>query len=352
MRNRIFSIVFMAALLIMGAMGSAHAQSKYLTALSAACPGTSCTNCHPSGGPPPFTAYGNSFDGISSHSSNPAGAVATLGCPGGTTACTGYTYSAWSPATCPASGQQTRTATKTPAGCTGTPPTAAVVTQSCTPAPVACTGYTYSAWSPATCPASGQQTRTATKAPAGCTGTPSTAAVLTQACTPATAACTGFTYSAWSPSACAASGQQTRTATNAPAGCTGTPVTTQTCNYVPPSSGMGAPVSKMLLPYPPLLTPVISMNPTQAMPISVGAVAQGGNTLTVQATLGQFLSPMDVYAAYGISTQPDTLHVLKADSSVQTFSYWDILQGGCNRSPSGRSRALEEQHYGPDKRGP
>jgi hypothetical protein len=68
------------------------------------------------------------------------------------------------------------------------------------------------------------------------------------------------------------------------------------------------------------------MDPTQALPISVGAVAQGGNTLTVQVTLGQFLSPMDVYAAYGISTQPDTLHVLNADSSVQTFSYWEILQ--------------------------
>ena len=50
------------------------------------------------------------------------------------------------------------------------------------PPPAACTGYTYSAWS--TC-VNNQQTRTVTgNMPANCTGTPPTQPVLTQACTP------------------------------------------------------------------------------------------------------------------------------------------------------------------------
>ena len=54
---------------------------------------------------------------------------------------------------------------------------------SSTPGAAACTGYTYSAWS--TCGANGQQTRTVTgNTPANCTGTPATQPVLTQACTP------------------------------------------------------------------------------------------------------------------------------------------------------------------------
>ena len=47
--------------------------------------------------------------------------------------CTSFTYSAWTPATCPASGQQTRTVVSSaPAGCTGGNP---VLTQACTPPP-------------------------------------------------------------------------------------------------------------------------------------------------------------------------------------------------------------------------
>ena len=152
--------------------------------------------------------------------------------------CTAFTYNAFTPAVCPANGQQTRTvATSSPAGCTGGSP---VLTQTCTPPPpppVTCTSFTYSALTPAVCPASGQQTRTVvSSAPAGCTGgTP----VLTVACTPPPpppVTCSSFTYTAFTPTVCPASGQQTRTvATSSPAGCTGgSPVLTQACTYVPP----------------------------------------------------------------------------------------------------------------------
>ncbi len=382
MSSRKLLVILFAMAFVAVSMSTAHAQPQYLTALSAACSGTSCTSCHPAGGPPPFTSYGSSFSGISSHSSNPAGAIATLGCPGGTTACTGYTYSAWSPATCPASGQQTRTATNAPAGCTGTPPTAAVLTQSCTPPTVACTGYTYSAWSPATCPASGQQTRTATNAPAGCTGTPPTAAVLTQSCTPPTVACTGYTYSAWSPATCPASGQQTRTATNAPAGCTGTPPTaavltqsctpstvactgytysawspsvcpasgqqtrtaanapagctgtppttavlTQVCNYVPPvtppptNGTMPAPTSKKVFSYSAIDQPVVSSDPAKAEPIGVGPVAGGGDTIDVNVQVGPFAGPVNVsLVIYAPTLESDELYFMSSNNGLKKLS--------------------------------
>jgi hypothetical protein len=100
------------------------------------------------------------------------------GTPG--TTCSSFTYSAWSPAVCDASGMQTRTVlTSSPSGCTGGSP---VLSQTCTPPAVTCTGFTYSAWSPAVCDATGKQTRTVlTSSPSGCTGG---APVLSQTCTP------------------------------------------------------------------------------------------------------------------------------------------------------------------------
>lgn len=57
-----------------------------------------------------------------------------------------------------------------------------------------------------------------------------------------------------------------------------TPIPTPMPTVTPPptSSGMQMPAGKKLFPYPPIATSVTSMDPAQAMPISVGAVAQGG----------------------------------------------------------------------------
>ena len=93
--------------------------------------------------------------------------------------------------------------------------------------PPTCT-YTYSGWG--TCQANGTQSRTYTATPEGCTGTP----VTSQSCTPP---CTGFTYSDWGT--CQANGTQTRTViSTTPAVCTGgtTSVTSQTCTP-PPTNG-------------------------------------------------------------------------------------------------------------------
>jgi len=92
----------------------------------------------------------------------------------------------------------------------------------------ACT-YAYGEW---TACVNGNQTRAVTSAtPAGCTGTP----VTSQTCTAPTVACTGYGYSAWG--ACVG-GTQTRTVTSAtPAGCTDRtttpPVLSQSCTVGP-----------------------------------------------------------------------------------------------------------------------
>lgn len=73
-----------------------------------------------------------------------AAVAGDLTCPGGApTACTGYTYSDWSPSTCPASGQQTRQQTGfLPAGCSGTPTTPMEpLTRQCTAVPSGPTTY-------------------------------------------------------------------------------------------------------------------------------------------------------------------------------------------------------------------
>ncbi len=240
----------LAMIFILGAVGSASALSSYYSSFTSTYPSSatasfSCEICHVPAGPPNRNPYGaayasagHSFSAIEGQDSDGDGATNIAEINAGTNpgdpgskpvpapvACTGYTYSAWS--ACGTNGQQTRTVTaNTPSGCTGTPSTPAVLTQACTPAPVACTGYTYSSWS--ACGTNGQQTRTVTaNTPAGCTGTPSTAAVLTQACTPAPVACTGYTYSAWS--VCGTNGQQIRSVTgNTPSGCSGTPSTAAT----------------------------------------------------------------------------------------------------------------------------
>ncbi len=95
---------------------------------------------------------------------------------------------------------------------------------------------------------------------------------------------------------------------------------------IPTPMGMQMPSGKFMFPYPAVSSPVMSSDPAQAMPIGVGPVAQGGNSLTLQVNLGQFLSPMDVYAGWGISTDPDKLYFLNSNYSIQTFTFSEVIQ--------------------------
>jgi hypothetical protein len=95
--------------------------------------------------------------------------------------CTSYTFSPWSVCN-PNTLKQTRTATGSPAGCTGTPP-ADSLTRSCIITPPQCTSYVYGPWSACDPNTNTQSRQLLSSSPAGCVGGP--APVLTQSCTPA-----------------------------------------------------------------------------------------------------------------------------------------------------------------------
>jgi hypothetical protein len=141
-----------------------------------------------------------------------------------------------------------------------------------TPLPAACI-YTYSSWG--ACQADGTQTRNLlSTSPAGCTGTP----VLSQPCTyvpPTPTACT-YTYGPWG--ACLSSGTQIRSLlSSSPAGCTGTPVLTQSCTYVPP-----APTTCTSFTYSPWGTCQSNNTQTRSLLTSSPAGCTGGTPVLTQ----------------------------------------------------------------------
>ena len=111
------------------------------------------------------------------------------GCSGGTCksapTCTWSTGN-WSACT---NGTQTRSVTKTPSGCTGTPANKPSASQGCT---ITCTGYTYGEWS--ACNSSGRRTRSVTgTTPSGCNTSPTSSPYASEPCTyvpPAPTKCT------------------------------------------------------------------------------------------------------------------------------------------------------------------
>lgn len=96
--------------------------------------------------------------------------------------------------------------------------------------------------------------------------------------------------------------------------------------------------------YSPVVSPVLSDDPAVSRPVGIGAIARGGNTLTLQVGTASFDSPVDVYfimyapfyaapLAYSVSPAPyqyidplQSFFVLKPDytfqSMVQGFIPW------------------------------
>ncbi len=164
---------------------------------------------------------------------------------------------------------------------------AAALSSSPTPTPTPCT-YTYSGWG--TCQSNGTQTRTATASPAGCTGTP----ILSQTCTyvpPAPTPCT-YTYSAWGT--CQSNNTQTRTMlTSSPAGCTGTPVLSQSCTYVPPAPTLT------------LAQVTSACTSCHGLTVNTTVLKSGGYTVTGR-TATTWLSTVNRMVGYGTQLAPGT----------------------------------------------
>ncbi len=81
--NDIFNIVLLLLVSAFLIMPGASANQGYFGALQSVygTTGTSCSTCHTS--PPALNSYGNAFAAITSHSSNPTGALVSIGVPPG-----------------------------------------------------------------------------------------------------------------------------------------------------------------------------------------------------------------------------------------------------------------------------
>lgn len=85
---------------------------------------------------------------------------------------------------------------------------------------------------------------------------------------------------------------------------------------------MAVPAGQQIFPmYNPIVSPIMSVDPSQAMPIGVGPVATGGDTINIQVGLGQFSGPVDIYfGIYSILIDPDNVYILTSENTFQPIS--------------------------------
>jgi len=73
--------------------------------------------------------------------------------------------------------------------------------------------------------------------------------------------------------------------------------------------------------YEPIVHPVVSTDLSQAKPIGVGSVAEGGDMLSLYVGLSQLSGAVDVYfALYAPSIDPNNIYTLKSDNTFQLLS--------------------------------
>jgi hypothetical protein len=90
--------------------------------------------------------------------------------------------------------------------------------------------------------------------------------------------------------------------------------------------GIVAPIHQHTYSNESIFEPIISSNPSCAIPIGVGSIANGGENLDVQISIDQFSEPVNIYGAYRFSGDSDNIHILNQDLSFQTFHREEILQ--------------------------
>ena len=79
----------------------------------------------------------------------------------------------------------------------------------------------------------------------------------------------------------------------------------------------------------PIGLPIISIDPSQAMPIGLGPAASGGDTISVQVGLAPFSGPVDIYFGYfAPSLDPQHIYILTSNNTFTPLSVSDPLHEG------------------------
>lgn len=87
-----------------------------------------------------------------------------------------------------------------------------------------------------------------------------------------------------------------------------------------------APVGQTSVFFPAGATPVVGSSMNTSMPIGIGRLATGGNTLTVEIALGPYAVPMDIYAAFIVSSNPLTVVNIRPDLAFENITLNDVAQ--------------------------
>src|SRR5512135_1787920 len=73
--------------------------------------------------------------------------------------------------------------------------------------------------------------------------------------------------------------------------------------------------------YGPIAAPVISAEPLQAMPIGLGSVASGGDTMSIQVGIAPFSGPVDIYFGFlAPSIDPQNIYRLTSNDTLMPLS--------------------------------
>ena len=87
-----------------------------------------------------------------------------------------------------------------------------------------------------------------------------------------------------------------------------------------------APVGRTSLFFSPVATPALGSSNSTSMPIGIGALASGGNTLTIAIDLGPYAVPVDVYAAFIVSTNPLNVVNIRPDLTFENITFSEVAQ--------------------------
>jgi len=127
---------------------------------------------------------------------------------------------------------------------------------------------------------------------------------------------TAYQYATWN--AACANGFRDRFVNNVP------PIIIATQPYGGPcvsAETMTVPTGWDSYVYNPIVHPVVSIDPSQAKPVGVGSVAEGGDTLSIHVALSEFSGPVDVYFALSApDINPHNIYILKSDNTFQLLA--------------------------------